>query len=74
MPRLPKVSGRRARAAFERVGFSFERQTGSHMILAKPGHPFTLAVPDHREMRDGTLRDLIRKSGLTVEEFTKLLR
>jgi hypothetical protein len=30
-------------------------------------------VPDHRELKPGMLRALIRKAGLTVEQFTELL-
>jgi hypothetical protein len=30
-------------------------------------------VPDHRQLKAGTLRALIRKAGLTVEEFLALL-
>jgi predicted RNA binding protein YcfA (HicA-like mRNA interferase family) len=48
------------------------RQRGSHMILLKPGHMATLSVPDHREVAKGTLRSLIRSSGLSVEEFLSL--
>jgi hypothetical protein len=29
----------------------------------------TLSVPDHKEVAKGTLRSLIRASGLTVTEF-----
>jgi predicted RNA binding protein YcfA (HicA-like mRNA interferase family) len=50
------------------------RQRGSHTILVKPGHIATLSVPDHREIAKGTLRSLIRSSGLTVEEFIALLK
>ena len=74
MPRLPKVSGREAVAAFERVGFEVRRQRGSHIVMVKPGFPDTLSVPDHRQLRPGTLRALIRKAGLTVDEFVVLLR
>jgi hypothetical protein len=42
------------------------------MILVKNGHMATLSVPDHREVAKGTLRSLIRASGLTVEEFAVL--
>jgi predicted RNA binding protein YcfA (HicA-like mRNA interferase family) len=45
------------------------RQRGSHIILVKEGHTATLAVPDHKEVAQGTLRGLIRSSGLSVEEF-----
>ncbi len=71
---LPTVSGRAAVAAFKRAGFEVERQTGSHIILVKSGAVLTLSVPNHRELKPGTLRALIRKSGLSVTEFTELLR
>ena len=48
------------------------RQRGSHIILVKEGRMATLSVPDHREVAKGTLRSLIRSSGLTVEEFATL--
>lgn len=32
----------------------------------------TLSVPDPREVAKGTLRSLIRSSGITVEEFAAL--
>ena len=74
MPRLPKVSGRQAAAVFQRVGFEVRRHRGSHIVMVKPGFPETLSVPDHRQLRPGTLRALIRKAGLNVEEFLTLLR
>ena len=73
MPQLPVVSGRVARRAFERAGWKFDRQRGSHMILAKPGVAVNLSVPDHRELDRGLLRGLIRDAGMTVEEFTSLV-
>ena len=39
------------------------------MILVKDGHMATLSVPDHKEVAKGTLRSLIRSSGLTSDEF-----
>jgi predicted RNA binding protein YcfA (HicA-like mRNA interferase family) len=59
--------------AFERLGWQAERQRGSHMILTRPGHAATLSVPDHPQVARGTLRALIKKAGLTVEEFMKAL-
>jgi predicted RNA binding protein YcfA (HicA-like mRNA interferase family) len=57
---------------FSKSGWQMVRQRGSHMIMVKPGHMATLSVPDHREIAKGTLRSLIRSSGLTVEEFAAL--
>lgn len=69
MPELPVASGQEARRAFERRGWIFRRQAGSHMILTKSGSITSLSIPDHRELAPGTLRKLIRLAGLTVEEF-----
>lgn len=68
MPPLPVVSGYEARKAFERDGWIFDRQKGSHMILVKEGC-FPLSVPDHRELDRGLLRSLIKKAGISVEEI-----
>ena len=73
MPPLPVLSGREARRAFERAGWVFDRQEGSHMVLAKPGIKENLSIPNHRELPKGTLRKLISKSGLTRTEFIELL-
>ena len=48
------------------------RQRGSHIILVKDGHIASLSVPDHKEVAKGTLRGLIRASGLAVDEFLDL--
>lgn len=73
MPRLPAVSGRECVAAFEKAGFKIGRRRGSHIVMVKAGHPQTLSIPDHREIRPGTLRSLIRQAELTVDEFAGLL-
>lgn len=73
MPRLPRLSGRQAVAVFERAGFEVRRRRGSHIVMTKPDHPETLSIPDHRQLKPGTLRALIRKAGLTVARFEELL-
>jgi hypothetical protein len=42
------------------------------MILVEDGQVATLSVPEHREIAKGTLRSLIRSSGLSVEQFVAL--
>jgi predicted RNA binding protein YcfA (HicA-like mRNA interferase family) len=73
MPSLPVLSGREVVCAFEQDGWRVARQRGSHIILVKKGSMATLSVPDHKEVARGTLRSLIRASGLTAESFTALL-
>ena len=74
MPSLPRLNGRAVVKAFGRNGWELVRQKGSHMILVKEGSWATLSVPDHREIAPGTLRSLIRASGLTVEAFLALTK
>jgi predicted RNA binding protein YcfA (HicA-like mRNA interferase family) len=73
MPRLPVISGSQAVKAFTRAGWRFDRQKGSHVILIKPGHIASLSVPQHHELAPGTLRSLVRASGMTVEDFLRHL-
>ncbi len=68
MGKLSGVSGRQAVKVFQKFGYVVDHQTGSHMILYHESRS-TLSVPDHKELAPGLLRGLIRKSGLTVEEF-----
>ncbi|MFA5263347.1 MAG: type II toxin-antitoxin system HicA family toxin [Opitutaceae bacterium] len=74
MPGLPNLSGRQAARAFQRDGWELARQRGSHMILVKENSIATLSVPDHKEVAKGTLRALIRASGLSVDEFIVLTK
>jgi predicted RNA binding protein YcfA (HicA-like mRNA interferase family) len=73
MTRLPRISGRERAAALAKVGFYLKRQHGSHLILRRD-EPFAqVVVPDHRELDRGTLRAIIRHTGLSVDEFSELL-
>ena len=75
MPKLPRVSARQAIAAFETLGYEVVRQRGSHIRLRHPeGKRQPLTVPNHREIKTGLLRRLIRDAGLTVEEFAASLK
>jgi predicted RNA binding protein YcfA (HicA-like mRNA interferase family) len=73
MAALRSVSGERAIRAFQNAGWVKDRQHGSHVILVKAGNPASLSVPLHRELAPGTLRSLIRASGMTVIQFMELL-
>lgn len=65
--RLAGESERRLRAAYE-----IARQKGSHVRMRHPGRT-SLTVPLRKEMKPGTLRDLISESGFSVEEFKNAL-
>lgn len=73
MARLANISGKDAAKAFQKAGWERLGQVGSHVVMVKPGVRANLSIPQHRELSVGTLRVLIRNSGLTIEEFLELL-
>ena len=74
MSKLPVLKPREVVGAFERLGWQVVRQRGSHIILVKAGHIATLSVPNHPEVARGTLRSLIARASLTLEEFLEALQ
>ena len=74
MSKLPVISGRKCVQILERPGFYLKRQTGSHLILRRD-EPFAqVVVPDHKVLDRGTLRAIIRRAGLSVDEFMSFLK
>jgi len=73
MSELPRVSGEECVKALGKAGFYLKRQHGSHMILRRDKPFGQVVVPNHKELDRGTLRAIIRQSGPSVDEFTKLL-
>jgi predicted RNA binding protein YcfA (HicA-like mRNA interferase family) len=73
MSNLPRISGRTCVKALAAAGFIVLRQHGSHLILRRQ-EPFTqVVVPDHLELDRGTLRAIMRQTGMTIDQFKKLL-
>jgi predicted RNA binding protein YcfA (HicA-like mRNA interferase family) len=71
---LPRISGREVVKALRGLGYEFDRQKGSHMVLRQLAERHRrVVVPDHDEVAKGTLRAIIRQVGLTMDEFKSLL-
>jgi len=41
--------------------------------MVKEGRNVTLSIPDHPQVARGTLRGLVARAGLTIEEFVETL-
>jgi len=66
----------RSSERLRRAGFVVNRIVGSHHVLTHAADPTrTVTVPFHgaRSLKPGTLRNIIRQAGLTVDEFRELL-
>jgi len=72
--RLPALRPQQVLRALERAGWQVHRQRGSHVSMHKQGVPFLITVPLHqRDLPRGTLRDIIKDAGLTVDGFLELI-
>ena len=74
MPAVPLLRPQQVVRAFEKLGWEVARQRGSHIILTKAGHIASLSIPNHSQVARGTLRTLIDKAGLTVQEFLEAVK
>ncbi len=71
MGKLRILSGNQVCDILEKHGFIQVRQRGSHIVMQKrlPDTTITVPVPNHVELRIGTLQSIIRQSGLNKSEF-----
>jgi predicted RNA binding protein YcfA (HicA-like mRNA interferase family) len=72
MPSLPRVSGAQTIRALEKLGFVVARQRGSHVVLRRGASG--CVVPNHRELKTGTLAGVLKQAGITTEQFIEALR
>ena len=71
MGKLRILSGKQVCDILEKHGFIQVRQRGSHIVMQKrlPDTTITVPVPNHAELRIGTLQSIIRQSGLNKSVF-----
>ncbi|SFL90149.1 type II toxin-antitoxin system HicA family toxin [Nitrosomonas communis] len=71
MPKLPVVSGAEVVQVLERLGFVVARQRGSHIVMRRGLSG--CVIPNHRELKIGTLAGLLKQAGVSSEEFVEAL-
>jgi len=71
MPKLPVVSGTEVFRALEHLGFVVTRQRGSHIMMRRDSSG--CVVPNHHELKIGTLAGILRQAGISPEEFIEAL-
>jgi predicted RNA binding protein YcfA (HicA-like mRNA interferase family) len=69
--KLRVLSGRDVCRILEENGFAEVRRRSSHIVMQRrtDDGTVTVPVPDHDEIAKGTLRSIIRQSGLPRELF-----
>ena len=71
---LKKLSGKECvKILCNKFGFTVARQKGSHIVLRKetPEGAVGTVVPNHKEIKVGTLKGLLELAKLDEEEFAK---
>ena len=71
MAKLRILSGREVCQILAQHGFKDVRRRGSHIVMQRQTATgtVTVPVPDHHEIRLGTLQSIIRQSGIARSEF-----
>lgn len=73
MPELRVLSGREVCAILAANGFAEVRRRGSHIVMQKRSgsRTITVPVPNHKELKRGTLQSIIRQSELPRSLFER---
>jgi predicted RNA binding protein YcfA (HicA-like mRNA interferase family) len=70
MTKLPTdLSGQDLIRVLQRVGFIVQRQRGGHIVLRRESPHARVVVPNHRNLRIGTLRTILHEANLTAEQL-----
>lgn len=71
MGKLRVLSGRDICRILEQHDFQIVRQRGSHIVMQRRTDfgTVTVPIPDHTEIRIGTLQSIIRQSGVPRTAF-----
>ena len=70
--KLPRdLSGQRVVHALKRLGFTQERQEGSHIRLSRGS--LRVTVPAHHSLAPKTLQSILRQAQVSVEELMSVL-
>jgi len=74
--KLPIISGKDVIKIFEKIGYKVVRQKGSHVRLRDDKNEFhnPVTIPNHKVLKIGLLRKLIKDANLSVEEFLFLVK
>ncbi len=72
MPKLPVIKPKELIKILNKIGFEEERSKRSHIQFYKGKARVTVSV-HNKDIRKGTLINIIRQANLTIEEFIKLI-
>jgi len=66
-------SGRQLIKALRRMGFDIDHQRGSHIFMYNSERNVSVVIPNHSEVKKGTLNNILKKAEITIEELKRLI-
>ena len=73
MTRMPILKPKEVIAILEKAGFYIDHTTGSHYIMRHPERTGRIPVAYHaKDIKRGVLHSIIKRSGLSQEQFLSL--
>jgi len=74
-PGLPVITSRDVIKVAKKLGFQFDRQSGSHAVYIHLEKKLRVVIPIHpgKDIKPKTLKGIIDDMEVTVEEFRELL-
>ncbi len=66
-------SGKEIVKVLRRIGFIVDHQRGSHIFLYNLERNISVVVPLHKELKKGTLNNILKKADLTFDELKELV-
>lgn len=73
MPRFPSFKPKEVIKKFEKIGYTKDRQRGSHVILYSQALKKRVVIPLHlKDIPRGTILSIVKQAGLTKKEFLQI--
>jgi predicted RNA binding protein YcfA (HicA-like mRNA interferase family) len=70
MGRMAQIVAARLLRALGRLGWVVDRQSGSHVVLVKPGHsPVTVPMHRGKTLKEGTARAILKQARVSEKEL-----
>lgn len=66
-------SGKDIVKALRRVGYIVDHQRGSHIFLHNLEKNISVIIPNHKELKKGTLHGILKSANLTIEDIKRLM-
>ncbi len=66
-------SGREMVKVLHRIGFVVDHQRGSHIFLHNLEKNISIVVPNHKEIKKGTLNSILKKANISIKDLKELV-